>query len=504
MMVKERRPDASTTPGGTPEREPVRIGGVAVLGLGASGDAAARLALQQGEKVYVSELRTDDETAARARGLRELGARVDLGAHDVARIAEAGVVVVSPGIPPDAPVLQSLRSRSVPWISEPEFAARFYQGALIAITGTNGKTTTAALTAHLLNSSGIHSALGGNVGGGLAPTASELALVDPPPRWFVLEMSSFQLADTREFRPDIGVVTTLAPDHLDRYPDTRSYYADKARLFQNAVYSSRWVLNGEMESVRALPGTAPGVRCYFARDPALVDPEGPAAFLRDGILTLRPALHPEDREREEPLVPAESLSILGNHNVLNALAAALTARLAGASVSGIRTGLASFAPLPHRMEPVAEGGGVLWVNDSKGTNVEATRGALESLDRPLVVILGGKDKGEDFRSLAGPLRDRARAAILYGEAAGRLEGELRDEEGEELTLVRADQGFDQAVMEAASRAVEGDLILLSPACSSFDLFKDYRARGERFTELARRLAGAPGEHRTGGSGGDGT
>ena len=194
---------------------------VAVIGLGASGIAAARLALAKGGDVYVSDSSTEASASARAAGLRSAGAVVELGRHDLDRVARAGVVVVSPGIPPDAPVLRALRARGVRWISEPELAVRFYSGQLIAVTGTNGKTTTTLLIGHLLREAGIRAAVGGNVGGGLAPAASELALLDDPPDWYVLEMSSFQLGATDELRPDIGVVTNLSPDHLDYYRGRR-------------------------------------------------------------------------------------------------------------------------------------------------------------------------------------------------------------------------------------------------------------------------------------------
>lgn len=475
---------------------------VAILGLGASGNAAARLALHQGDDVYVSELRTDAPTQERARGLRELGARVELGSHDLARIETAHLVVVSPGIPPDAPALRHLEDRGRPWITEPEFAARFYKGSLIAITGTNGKTTTAALVAHLLNSGGLRAALGGNVGEELAPAASALALLDPPPQWYVLELSSFQLAGVEELAPDIGVVTSLAPDHLDRYPDLARYYADKARLFLNATPKSLWVLNGQVDAVRALPGQAPGRRCYFALDQSDTlpspDPDldpgpdpgpDPGAFLKHRELVLRLG-----SGREVSVGRVDGLSLLGDHNALNALAASLTAALAGVPADSIRKGLASFRPLPHRMQPVLELEGVLWVNDSKATNVEAARSAVESLTRPGVVLLGGKDKGEAFGTMAAPLADRARVVVLYGEAAARLEVELKAEGPFPFILLRVDGGFDQAVAVAMDRAQSGDVLLLSPACSSFDEFRDYRARGERFTELAHARSAVLSRH----------
>jgi UDP-N-acetylmuramoylalanine--D-glutamate ligase len=446
---------------------------VAVIGLGASGVAAARLALAKGGDVYVSDSSSDAATAGRGADLRNAGAAVELGGHDLERLARAGLVVVSPGVPPNAPVLRALAGRGVGWISEPELAVRFYSGPLIAVTGTNGKTTTTLLVAHLLRTSGLRAEAGGNVGGGLAPAASDLALLPESPDWYVLEMSSFQLAGVESFRPDIGVVTNLSPDHLDRYPDVASYFADKARLFRNADRSSRWVLPAGDEAVARLAGDAPGERYLFGRSSGESH-----ALVRDGILTLRL------EGRTERLVPASGLSLLGEHNVANALAAALTARLAGATAEGIGAGLRSARPLPHRLQPVAERGGVLWVDDSKATNVAATLSALASLESPLVVLLGGKDKGEDFRPLGPALHDRARMVIAYGAAGPRIADEL----GEHVAVDLMGADFAAVVARAATHARAGDLVLLSPACSSYDMFESYEHRGRRFAELAREAS----------------
>ncbi len=498
--------------------------GVAILGLGASGLAAARLALHHGEDVHVSEVRTDPATNAAARELRELGAHVELGHHDLARIGAAHTVIASPGIPPDAPVLRGLRAAGVRWISEPEYAVRFLPGSLIAVTGTNGKTTTVLLLAHLLRTAGFRAEAGGNVGGGLAPAASALALAPDPPEWAVLEMSSFQLADTLDFAPDIGVVTNLAPDHLDRYPDLASYHADKARLFQRATSRSLWVLHGEDPAVRALPGDAPGRRFLFAQTRSSggggaralpgtrpSDTATLAAWIEGGILMLQVpeggsgSLPPDP----EPLLPVAALPLLGAHNALNSAAAAIAARLAGADVESIRRGLASFRPLPHRMEPVAERDGILWVNDSKATNVAAARTAVESLDRPLLLLLGGKDKGESFAPLAPALPGRARGVLLYGAVAPRLEEELLQALGDSarstppggeppttrgdaadqgVYLEAVEGGLEGAVARARALARPGDVVLLSPATSSFDAFANYAERGDRFRALAREGA----------------
>jgi UDP-N-acetylmuramoylalanine--D-glutamate ligase len=445
---------------------------ISILGLGASGAAAARLALKKGGEVHVSDSRVEPSAATGAAELRSLGARVEFGGHDLERVAQADTVVVSPGIHPDAPVLQALRADGCRWISEPEFAFRFLDGPLIAVTGTNGKTTTAAMTAHLLRGSGFSVGLGGNIGADFGPPASGLALMDPVPDWFVVEVSSFQLADVVDFAPDIGVVTNLAPDHLDRYPSVEAYYADKARLFENATSESSWVLNGDAPEVEALAGTSPGRRFRFS----VQGSEGSHAFLREGELILR-----LEEGREDPLLPDRELPTLGRHNTGNALAASLVARLAGASKSAIARALREFRPLPHRLEAVGIVGGLRWVNDSKATNVAATSGALGSLEGPLVLMLGGRDKGEDLEALRLALHQGVRAAVLYGEARGRMALAL---EGS-VPLRVVDGSFEEAVSVAQEVSEEGDVLLLSPACSSFDMFESYVARGIRFSALAR-------------------
>ena len=371
------------------------------------------------------------------------------------------------------------------------------------MTGTNGKTTTAALAAHLLRQGGVEVGLGGNIGAAFGPPASELALLEPAPDWFVLEVSSFQLADIVDFAPDIGVVTNLAPDHLDRYARVEDYYADKARLFENATPRSRWVLNADDPGVRGLAGEAPGDRFWFSTAPAASSSAGeaPHAFLKDGELVLRGGFPREAPERiptgsgadaisgegprgsdvDIPLIRREQLPLLGRHNAANALAAALTAGLAGVPDHGLAAGLTSFRPLPHRLEPVGEAHGLRWVNDSKATNVAATAGALESLEGPLVILLGGKDKGEDLAPLKAAMHGGVRGVVLYGEARQRMARALAGTP--RLRVV--DGSFEDAVAVARELAEPGDLVLLSPAASSFDMFENYEARGRRFAALAR-------------------
>jgi UDP-N-acetylmuramoylalanine--D-glutamate ligase len=444
---------------------------IAVLGLARSGVAAARLALARRLEVYASD--SSDSIAARAAAeeIRWLGGDAQAGGHDLERLAACDEVVVSPGIPPDAPVVRYAQSRGMPVIAEVELAARYLRVPYVAITGTNGKTTVTSLCAHLLQTAGFDAPPCGNIGTPL----SEIALRTEPPDLAVVEVSSFQLAGIRDFRPTIGVLTNLAPDHLDRYPDLAAYYADKARLFLNADDESRWVLNGEDRTVLDLARGARGKR-YLFRVESTPEPGEEGGFLDgDGSLVVRLG------GVEEHLIGVEDLQILGRHNVANALAAAIVARLSGAEAGPIGRGLRSFRPIEHRLEPVAERDGVLWINDSKSTNLASTAVALRGMRRPTVLLLGGRHKGEPYDLLLPDMDEVVRHVIAYGEAASRVESDLAGH----LPVTLVEGGLDKVVDFARTIVDSGDAVLLSPACSSFDMFSNYEERGRRFTELVR-------------------
>lgn len=444
---------------------------IGILGLARSGLAAARLALARGAWVYVSDSGDTPSLRAAAARVRALGGEADTGGHDVARLMACDRIVLSPGIPPTAPILREPVLADMPVISEIEFAWALLNAPVIAVTGTNGKSTVTALISHLLGTAGRDAPAGGNIGRAL----SELALRETPPDVAVVEVSSFQLATCREFAPGIGVLTNLAPDHLDRYPDAAAYYADKARLFRNAKPESRWVLNGEDDRVWNLPGDAPGDRFFF-RIAGPPEPGERGGFLSpDGELVLR-----TDPARDEPLLRAEELRILGPHNVANALAASIAARLAGAEAGAITEGLRTFAALPHRLEPFLERDGVLWINDSKATNLASTRVALGSMDRPMILLLGGRHKGEPYSELLADMNGRVRTVLAFGEAGDLIVRDLADHIGVE----RIRGSFEDVVRRAAELATTGDAVLLSPACSSYDMFANYEERGRRFTDLA--------------------
>jgi UDP-N-acetylmuramoylalanine--D-glutamate ligase len=440
-----------------------RRGTVAVIGLGKSGVAATRWLARAGVRVYASDAAATPFAGDAAAALRTLpGVEVDLGKHDTAKIQQATGVVVSPGVPTDAPPLTAARAAGVPIVSEIDLGAMILGAATrcIAITGTNGKTTTTALTAHLLKVAGVQAEAVGNIGRPL----TDVALAGEQPAWLAVEVSSFQLHDSPDFAPAVGVLTNLAPDHLDRYPNVQAYYADKQLLFRNASDASVWILNGDDSAVLELAAGVRGRTMRFSLRGA-----GDAWYSPDRQLRLGRA----------KLIARDELQLLGDHNVANALAATLAAQQAGVEPAALAEGLRSFRALPHRLEPVGEVRGVRWINDSKATNIASTVVAVEAMDRPFVLLLGGRHKGEPYTRLAPLLQERCRLVIAYGEAGPLVEHDLSGKIPLELGTT-----FEDVVARARRAAQPGEAVLLSPACSSYDMFKNYEERGAMFRRLA--------------------
>ena len=436
-----------------------REGEIAVIGLARSGAAAVRWLTGHGLRVYGSD--ASDTPELRQSIAQIEGATVELGGHDLERIRAATAVVVSPGVPPDAPPVRAARDAGVEVVSEIDLGARTLDDAqLIVVTGTNGKTTTTGLIAHLLQCAGVPSVAAGDIGRPLTDVAN-----DPSrPSWIAVEVSSFQLHDSPHLTPDIGVVTNLAPDHLDRYPSVDAYYADKRLLFRNASVASVWVLNGDDEAVLKLQeGRAGTVRRFSLTGPADAWYDRGADVLRLGADTV---------------IGRDELPLLGDHNVANALAALLAVHAAGVAADRLAAGLGTFRPPAHRLEPVRTVGDVEWINDSKATNVAAAAVALRAMVRPFVLIAGGHPKGESFAPLAPLLRPHCRSVVAYGEAAAELAEALTDA----APVTRVDR-FDDAVARAGAAARAGDVVLLSPACASYDQFRNFEERGELFRRL---------------------
>jgi UDP-N-acetylmuramoylalanine--D-glutamate ligase len=452
-------------------------GEIAVVGLARSGRAAARLLARAGEKVYASDLDDSDEMQATAKALHADEISVDVGRHDLDRIAKTSLVVASPGVPPNAPPFAAARAAGVPVVSEIEIGLRFLPRLnYIAITGTNGKTTTTALAGHLLRSVGRRAVSAGNIGTPL----TELALSPTPPEWVALELSSFQLHDTPSVDPRVGILTNLSANHLDRYTSVEEYFGDKSLMFRNASPASRWVTNGDDVEVERMTKTVAGIHCRFSvahPSEAFYDRE------QDTLVVLG-----------RPLLPRDRLSLLGDHNVANALAAALAVMLADPAHTAERElrmlseGLASFSALEHRIETVGEFNGVTWINDSKSTNVASTLVAMRGMTRPTVLLVGGKHKGEPYTELRDELERTGRAVIAYGEAAPLVEKDLAGA----VPLTRLGSSFDEVVATARKLARSGDVVLLSPACSSYDMFENYEQRGRVFKQLAAAQDGGDG------------
>ncbi|MDP9202199.1 MAG: UDP-N-acetylmuramoyl-L-alanine--D-glutamate ligase [Gemmatimonadota bacterium] len=448
-------------------------GEIAVVGLARSGRAAAMLLRKHGYNVYASDVASSPDTGSCAEELRAQGVVVDVGRHDLERLERASLVVASPGVPPSARPLSFAREKGVRIASEVEVALHFLEASrIIAISGTNGKTTTTALIAHLLRGLDLEAVEAGNIGTPL----SEIASREEQPKWISLEMSSFQLHDTPSLKPDVGVLTNLSPDHLDRYGSVEEYYSDKARLFANADPNSVWVVNRDDNAVTAMVRDVAGHKYPFS-----IAGDAPAHLdVRSNQLVVMGA----------PLLSRQDLPLLGSHNVGNALAASLAVMAADRSHQtqkarrGIAAALKTFRSLPHRLELVGEFGGVQWINDSKATNVSSTAVAIDGMERPTVLLLGGRHKGEAYTSLVEAVRRKVKTVIAYGEAAPIIATDLRPV----VDVVRLGSDFEEVIRAARAAAQAGEAVLLSPACSSYDMFANYEERGERFRELAAKEA----------------
>ena len=457
----------------TPRDLVSREGEIAVIGLARSGRAAAVLLKKHGYNVYASDVTSSPDTGRTAEELRAQGIIVDVGRHDLERLERATLVVASPGVPPSARPLAFAREKGVRIASEVEVALHFLDASrIIAITGTNGKTTTTALIAHLLRGLDLEAVEAGNIGTPL----SEIASREQQPKWISLEMSSFQLHDTPSLKPDVGILTNLSPDHLDRYATVEEYYSDKARLFANAGPNSVWVVNEDDKAVMLMVRDVAGHKYGFS----LVGEASAYLDERSGQLVVLGT----------PLLARKDLPLLGQHNVGNALAASLAVMAVDRSHQtqkarkGIAAALKTFRSLPHRLELVGEFAGVQWINDSKATNVSSTAVAIDGMERPTVLLLGGRHKGEAYTPLAEAVKRKVKRVIAYGEAAPLIATDLRPV----VDVVRLGSDFEEVMRVAKAAARAGEAVLLSPACSSYDMFSNYEERGERFRALAAKEA----------------
>jgi len=446
---------------------------ILVLGLGTSGFAAAWYCAERvpAEFASVTVVDASDSEAMRARAetLQALGTRVELGVESVE--GRFDMCIASPGIPPHSAIMKWAREASGEVISEIQFAYERSDNVWVAVTGTNGKTTTTSLVAHLLSTSGVPAQAVGNIG-----SAAITAVAEGTNDLLVAEVSSFQLALTTTFRPRVAVLLNITPDHVDWHGSLERYAEDKARVLANLGSGDTAVidvddLGSAAYATRAGEGGATVV--HVALDGSSV----PDACLVDGVLTLRTAEH-----GPQPLVAVDELLIRGAHNVSNALAASATVAALGVRIEDIRRGLRTFDAIEHRLEPCGVVQGVEWFNDSKATNPDAVLKALGAFtDRPVVVLLGGRNKGSDFHELARAVRAQAQAAVLFGESREELSKAFADvAEDDQDFPVEVRSTMHEAIVAAADIAEEGDAVVLSPACASFDEFDNYEQRGRVF------------------------
>jgi UDP-N-acetylmuramoylalanine--D-glutamate ligase len=447
---------------------------ILVVGLGKSGLAAALFLRRRGAQVTVSDVRSAEALAKEIPALLDEGIMVEAGGHGLLTFRRQDLIVVSPGVPLDTPEIVQVRSFGLPVIGEVELAARYLKGKVLAITGSNGKTTTTSLCGEILAAGGLPVAVGGNIG------LPVIALVEDSrdDGWSVLEVSSFQLETTETFRPEIAVILNVTPDHLDRHGSFENYVTAKEKIFARQTTEDALVLNWDDPVTRAAAGKAKSRVVWFSRTAAVEQ----GAYIADGAIVFKAG----NDAAAEKIVAVAGIPLKGEHNVENVLAAVCTTRLVGVSAKAIRSAVEGFKAVEHRLEFVVTLNGVDYYNDSKATNVDAAAKAISSFAGGIHLILGGKDKNSDYTQLSPLLRERVKAVYTIGSAAEKIEGQIRGD----VHIVSAKTLAD-AVSRAGEVAMPGEIVLLAPACSSFDQFANYEERGRTFKELVMARRGVP-------------
>jgi len=453
---------------------------VLVVGLGKSGLAAALFLRQKGAQVTVSDMRSAAALAKEIPALLEHGISVESGGHGLLTFRRQDLIVVSPGVPLDTPELVQVKAFGLPVIGELELASRFLEGGIVAITGSNGKTTTTTLIGQIFEDAGLPTQIGGNIG---LPVI-ELIANSTETTVNVLEVSSFQLETVVEFHPRIAVILNITPDHLDRHGSFENYVAAKENIFARQTSADALVLNAD--------DTTTQLSAAHAQSAAKLKPDGGpniywfsrTKIVRQGACVLNDAIVWIEREgaSAEPILPLTEIPLKGSHNVENVLAAVAAARLATVPAESIRKTVASFHAVEHRLEYVATENAVDYYNDSKATNVDAAAKAIAAFPGGIHLILGGKDKNSNYADLSDLLRKHVKAVYTIGSAAPKIETQIRG-----MAPIVSCETLDRAVAAARAAAHPGDIVLLSPACSSFDQFESYEHRGRIFKELVLEL-----------------
>jgi UDP-N-acetylmuramoylalanine--D-glutamate ligase len=446
-----------------------------VVGAARSGVAAAGFLLARGARVIITDVQPEEKLGPALAPLRERAQDcgeliLELGGHTSPSFRACDFVIVSPGVPLALPYFEASRKAGIPILAEIELAARHLQGRILGITGSNGKTTTTTLAAELMRGAGFRCRAAGNIGQPLISFVPD----STPEDVYVVELSSFQLEGIDRFRPHVGAILNLTPDHMDRYRDLEGYIGAKQRIFMNQTAADFAVLNADDPRTAALAGQVASQPVWFSR----LHEVDPGAFVRGRNLMYR------DRSGESVLFTAEEIRLKGSHNLENVLAACAMALLAGAAPESLAPVVRGFSGVEHRLEFVAERNGVQYFNDSKATNVDATIKSLEAFPRNILLIAGGRDKGGDFAPLRPLVAGRVKHLIVIGEAAGKIRAALAG-----VVETEDAAGLAEAVRLACGKAVAGDIVLLAPACASFDQFHNYEHRGRVFKEAVRALRG---------------
>jgi len=443
---------------------------VAIVGMARSGMAAAEFLWKRGALVTLSDSRPAAALESEIRILNERNIRYEAGGHSMALFDSADLIVVSPGVPMSLPVLQHAAQMGKTLIGEIELASRYLRGKVIAITGTNGKTTTTTLIGEILRTGGFPVQVGGNIGTPL------ISLVESSTEntWSVVELSSFQLEAAPTFRPDIAVILNITPDHLDRYASFDAYTQAKLNIFENQVSSDFAVLNHDDPNLQKAAAKIRSQVFWFSG----------SHEVQCGTYAVGGQIMFVSGKASEQVMTSGEVSLKGRHNIENVAAAITAARLAGIPSSSIARSVRNFKAVEHRLEPVTDIKGVHFFNDSKATNVDATIKALEAFESGVILILGGRDKGGDFKVLARLLQQRANGVILLGEASDKIRAQLAG-----TVPMRQAHNMDDAVRLAFQQATPGNTVLLAPACASFDMFQNYEHRGREFKAAVGRLQG---------------
>ncbi len=449
---------------------------VLVVGLGKSGVASALFMKKRGASVTVSDTKSGDDLRNEIPVLLDHGITVETGGHGDRTFRGQDLIVVSPGVPVDAPPLVQARTLGESVIGEIELAAQFLPGPIVAITGSNGKTTTTTLAGEIMAAAGFSTLVGGNIG----TPAISLAERANPETVIVLEISSFQLETILKFRPKVAVVLNVTPDHLDRHRTFEIYANAKARIFENQQSSDYAVLNADDATCVEMAQRSKGQVFWFSRHKEVER----GAWVRDGNIVFR------DGKGQREILQVAEIPLKGAHNLENVLAAVCAGALMGCAPEKIRQAVQNFKAVEHRLEFVTTIGGVDYYNDSKATNVDATIKALESFPANIHLILGGKDKGSDYSVLNDLLRQRVKRVYTIGAAAAKIESQIVSSKDGGPEVVHAET-LENAIRKANAVAVPGDVVLLAPACASFDQFKSYEHRGKVFKEIVQGLAAEP-------------